>query len=60
LTVAARTLSGLEIEVDIGSPSWAAAEPLDPGTARVVRDGFGALYDRDGLLRRFATFVAAQ
>ena len=45
-----RLPTGLEVEVGIGEPSWAAASPVDPGTLRVVRDGLRVLYDRDGLL----------
>ncbi|HEY1315646.1 MAG TPA: nucleotidyltransferase domain-containing protein [Gaiella sp.] len=45
-----RLPSGLEVEVGIGRPSWAAASPVDPGTRRVVHDGMKALYDPRGLL----------
>jgi molybdopterin-guanine dinucleotide biosynthesis protein A/predicted nucleotidyltransferase len=48
--------SGLEVEVGIGPPSWAAAGPVDPGTRRVVRDGLRALFDPHGVL---AELIAA-
>lgn len=47
-----RRPNGLEIEVGIGQPTWAAVDPVDPGTARVVRDGMRIVYDPDGLLQR--------
>lgn len=52
--------SGLEVEVGIGSPSWAATTPVDPGTERVVREGFRVLYDPDGLLASLVAACAAQ
>jgi hypothetical protein len=48
--------SGLEVELGIGSPSWAATEPVDPGTRKVVIDWMRALYDPEDLL---ATLAAA-
>jgi hypothetical protein len=30
---------GLEIEIGIGGRDWATIDPIDAGTARVVRDG---------------------
>jgi rhodanese-related sulfurtransferase len=45
-----RLPTGLEVEVGVGLPSWAATSPLDAGTAEVVRNGFRALYDPLGLL----------
>ena len=51
--------SGLEVEVGVGSPSWAAVEPLDEGTRRVVRDGLRVLYDPRELLADLAAAVAA-
>ncbi|WP_369204020.1 nucleotidyltransferase domain-containing protein [Streptomyces sp. PU-14G] len=44
------TSSGLEVEFGIGTPSWAATEPVDPGTRRVVEDGALVLHDPVGLL----------
>jgi predicted nucleotidyltransferase len=48
--------SGLEVELGVGSPSWASLDPLDAGTRRVASDGMRVLYDPDGLL---AALVAA-
>ena len=42
--------TGLVIEVGIAEPSWAATDPLDAGTERVVRDGVVPLHDPHGLL----------
>lgn len=46
------TPTGLEAEFAVGSPSWAATGPVDPGTRRVVSDGARVLYDPAGLLAR--------
>ncbi len=43
--------SGLELDVGIAEPSWAATTPVDPGTRRVVAGGMLILHDPDGLLR---------
>jgi hypothetical protein len=42
--------SGLQVELGLVPPHWAAL-PLDPGTAKVLRDGCKILYDREGILR---------
>jgi predicted nucleotidyltransferase len=47
--------SGLEIELDVGTPRWASVDPIDAGTRRVVADGMRVLHDPDGLLRRLVT-----
>lgn len=44
--------SGLKIEINFGQPSWAATDPVDPGTERVVRDGIRPLYDPDRIVAR--------
>ncbi len=44
--------SDLEVEVGIAPPSWAATDPVDPGTRRVVEDGVSIVYDPDGFLTR--------
>jgi DNA polymerase/3'-5' exonuclease PolX len=44
------TAEGLEIDVGIVTPDWAATDPVDEGTRRVVEDGMVAIYDPDGLL----------
>lgn len=43
---------GLELDIGIADPSWAATDPVDVGTKGVVRDGFRALHDPDGILAR--------
>lgn len=43
---------GLEVELGIAGPDWAATDPVDPGTARVVVDGMRILHDPEGLLAR--------
>jgi uncharacterized protein len=44
------TGTGLEVEINIGSPDWANLDPVDPGTHRVVADGARVLHDPEGLL----------
>lgn len=39
--------SGFNIEFGFAPPAWAATDPIDPGTADVVRDGCEPLYDPD-------------
>jgi len=41
--------NGLEVEFGLAEPDW-LAEPLDPGTAEVVRRGYRLLFDRSGSL----------
>lgn len=36
---------GLEVEIGLADPAWAAVDPVDPGTGRVVTDGWVTLYD---------------
>jgi predicted nucleotidyltransferase len=48
--------SGLEVEVGVALPSWAAVDPVDAGSRRVMTDGNRVLYDPAGLL---AAFIAA-
>ena len=48
--------SGLEIEFGFVAPDWGTTEPLDPGTAGVVRDGCAPLYDPEGA---FDALIAA-
>ncbi len=54
-----RYAGGTEVELGLTSPEWTKTDPVDAGAARVVRDGFRVLLDRDGALRRLATAVAA-
>jgi hypothetical protein len=42
--------SGLEIELCIANLKWAATDPIDEGTKRVVSDGIQVLHDPKGLL----------
>ncbi|HEX8863682.1 MAG TPA: nucleotidyltransferase domain-containing protein [Actinomycetes bacterium] len=49
--------SGLEVEVGVAPPSWAAVDPVDAGACRVMTDGNRVLYDPAGLL---AAFIAAR
>ena len=49
--------SGLEVELGFASATWADV-PVDPGTARVVTDGFVVLSDPSGLLGRLVEEVA--
>ncbi|MDQ4106018.1 MAG: hypothetical protein M3157_02435 [Actinomycetota bacterium] len=44
--------SGLEVEMGIAPPSWAATRPVDPGTRKVVEDGVSIVRAPDGLLTR--------
>lgn len=45
---------GLEVEVGLTEPAWAATDPVDPGTRRVVTDGMRILHDPDGRLAALA------
>jgi predicted nucleotidyltransferase len=45
--------SGLEVEVGLALPSWAAIDPVDSGSRRVMTDGNRVLYDPAGVLARF-------
>jgi predicted nucleotidyltransferase len=45
-----RLPGGREVELGVGSPSWASVIPVDEGTRRVLTDGLLALYDPGGLL----------
>ena len=45
---------GSEIEFSFGAASWADISPVDPGTRRVVDDGWRVLLDRRGLLATLA------
>lgn len=49
---------GIEIDFGVAHTSWAATKPLDPGTARVARDGLMPLHDPDGLLAALAGAAA--
>jgi hypothetical protein len=51
------TADGHEIEVCIGRPNWASVDPVDPGTASVVRGGLQPLYDPSRLLEDLLAVV---
>jgi uncharacterized protein len=51
---------GLELEVGVTQPVWAATDPVDAGTRRVVTDGMRILHDPDGRLAALANAVAGQ
>ncbi|MGH2691580.1 MAG: hypothetical protein ACRDHM_03660 [Actinomycetota bacterium] len=40
-----RLPGGLELEVGIAPTEWARVDPIDPGTARVARDGLRVIHD---------------
>ncbi len=42
---------GPEVELTFATPDWILERPLDPGTARVLRDGAEVVLDRLGGLR---------
>jgi aminoglycoside phosphotransferase (APT) family kinase protein len=48
---------GLEVELGLADPAWAATDPVDAGTARVVGDGFVILHDPAGTLAALAGVV---
>ena len=52
-----RRPDGLEVEVGVGGPDWAATNPPDDGSARVVRDGMRILFDPESVLSAFAEAV---
>lgn len=50
-----QTPSGFEVEMGFVAPSWAATDPVDPGTATVVGGGgLLPIYDPDGILKALA------
>lgn len=52
-----RMPSGLEVELGVAPPYWAAVYPVDPGTRSVVEEGMRVLHDPDGLLRALARIL---
>lgn len=50
----------IEVEIGVGSPTWATVSPLDAGTQRVVADGFVALFDPEHLLADLGAVVASR
>jgi hypothetical protein len=52
-----RLASGFEVEFGFGPLSWASTEPVDPGTAQVVRDGCQVITDPGSTLARLISAV---
>lgn len=48
--VRVRRPSGLAVEIGVVPVSWAATDPVDPGTCRVMTDGHRILHDPVGVL----------
>ena len=44
-----------QVELSFAGARWAATDPVDAGTRRVVQEGFVVIVDKDGLLRRLMT-----
>lgn len=55
--VRVRRPAGLEVELGVADLVWAAVDPVDPGTAEVVADGFAVLHDPGGLLEALVAAV---
>ena len=53
-----RLPSGLEVDVGVGRPSWAAIDPADPGTRAVVQAGLKIIHDPEGMLAALAAASA--
>ncbi len=49
-----------EFEMSFAWPSWADTDPIDPGTRRVVSDGFSVLSDPADLFGRLLAAVGEQ
>ena len=58
-TIRATYKTGLEIEYNFSTPSWAAV-PIDAGTRRVLNDGMKILYDPTGILDALRNVVFAE
>jgi hypothetical protein len=54
-----RLPSGLEVEFGFAPRSWASANPVDAGTARIVGDGCSPLIDPEGAFARLIAAVDA-
>jgi uncharacterized protein len=48
---------GVDIEIGLAPLSWADTNPVDVGTARVVREGFSIVFDPHGTLAGLADVV---
>jgi predicted nucleotidyltransferase len=51
--------NGLEVEFGLTSPAWAAINPVDAGTRRVIADGAQILRDPHGMLAQLIEAVKA-
>lgn len=49
-----------ELDVCFAAPSWAATDPVDPGTRAVIAGGLVVRHDPDGLLARLLAVTAPQ
>ena len=58
-TIRATYKTGLEIEYNFSTPSWASL-PVDAGTRRVLNDGVKILYDPTGLLDALRNAIFAE
>jgi hypothetical protein len=47
----------VDIEIGLAPLSWADTDPVDAGTARVVREGFSIVFDPHGTLAGLADVV---
>jgi hypothetical protein len=47
------------LELSVAPEDWANVNPIDPGTRRVVSDGFRVLVDKDGALRALVAAIGA-
>jgi hypothetical protein len=52
-----RLSDGHVVELCVGPVAWASVDPVESGTAEVVRGGFQVLHDPDGLLRALGDAV---
>jgi predicted nucleotidyltransferase len=50
-------LPAAEVELTFANCSWASIKPLDDGTRGVVKNGFRAIFDRDGILGKLTHAV---
>jgi uncharacterized protein len=50
---------GDALELCFADTSWAAADPVDPGTRWVITDGLRTVVDKDGGFRRLVSALAA-
>ena len=47
----------VELELTFARPEWAAVDPIDEGSRRVVQDGLRVMVDKDGRLKRLQAVV---